>query len=153
MIKKFFVFILALLVCCFLLWIIADLWSQSKLKQACADWPLIDRSLVDLVQVIPRTSANQATQDLKALYDLLRFDVGEDRQAPSDHDRDAVNTMRKLLADYLEQEFGQSTALLKTWSYTLAPDGTATFQYPHPLPDLYSETPAEHFTYTGRADE
>jgi hypothetical protein len=39
------------------------------------------------------------------------------------------------------------------WSYTLAPDGTATFQYPHPLPDLYSEAPAEHFTYTGRADE
>jgi hypothetical protein len=111
--RKFFGCILALLVCGFLLWSIADFWAKSKLEQACADWPLIDRNLVDLIQVVPRTSSNQAAQDLKALYERTRFDVGQDGQAPSEPDSNAVGDMRSLLRDYLEREYGRAGALLE----------------------------------------
>ena len=114
MVKKLMVLMLVLLVCCVLLWILADRWSQSKLERVCADWPLIDRSLADLIQVIPQTTANQAAHDLQALYERTRFDVGEDGQVPSEHDQGAVSNMRQLLGDYLEQEFKRSNALLES---------------------------------------
>lgn len=104
--KKLIVFILALILILGLLWLLTDLWSRNRLDAACKEWPLLGKSLGDLLQLYPQTSMNHAAKALEELYRQVRPDMNSDTNM--------------VFREYLEKELGMPTGVVEAPSADIA---------------------------------
>lgn len=82
------------------IWFVFDFWTAANLKTACQDWPLLNRSLAELPQAYPATSAGQSTKDLQALYEKISLSDSQDID------------IRQRLKDYMHKELESPVATI-----------------------------------------
>lgn len=77
-----------------------DYYTRGVLREACADWPLLNRSLAELPHVYPATSAGQSTKDLQALYKKISLGDSQD-----------IDILQRL-KDYMHKELESPVATI-----------------------------------------